>query len=155
MSDPTPSFSRDYQVEWQEIDFNGHMRNTAYFERASHLRVCFLSEYGFSAERFAELRIGPVVFQDQMKYFKESKLMDHYRVDLQVCALTKDARRFSLLNRFFNEQDELLAQLQSDGAWLDLRSRKTCVPPEALAGAMKAMPRAENFAWIPEKRTSS
>ncbi|CAM2006015.1 acyl-CoA thioesterase [Acanthopleuribacter pedis] len=152
MNEPHDSFSRTYQVEWQDIDFNGHMRNTAYFERASHLRVCFLSEHGFSAERFAQLRIGPVVFQDTMQYFKESHLMDSYRVHLQIAALSEDARRFSLLNRFFNESGEPLAQLQSDGAWLDLKARKTRVPPEELADAMKWMPRAESFQWLPAKQ---
>lgn len=147
------SYSRDYQVEWQEIDFNGHMRNTAYFERAGHLRVCFLSEHGFSAERFAQLRIGPVVFRDQIQYFKESKLMDSYTVDLQVLSLTEDGRRFSMVNRFFSESGELLAHIQSDGAWLDLEARKTCVPPQELTDAMCAMPRAEDFTWVPSKKT--
>ena len=56
---------------WADMDFNGHMRNTAYLDKAADVRQMFLAENGFPVEEFLRLRIGPVVMKDELEYFKE------------------------------------------------------------------------------------
>jgi acyl-CoA thioester hydrolase len=42
-----------------------------------------------------------------------------------------------------------VARVTSLGGWLDLRARRLAPPPPGLAEALRAMPRAEDFAEIP------
>lgn len=44
---------------WRDMDFNSHMRNTAYLDKAADVRQMFLIEHGFPVEEFARRRIGP------------------------------------------------------------------------------------------------
>ena len=51
------------------MDFNGHMRNSAYLDLCSDTRLRFFEENGFSAGRFAELGFGPAIMSDEIRYF--------------------------------------------------------------------------------------
>jgi hypothetical protein len=40
------------------MDFDSHMRNTAFLDRAADVRVTFFTEHGFPAQAFAERRLA-------------------------------------------------------------------------------------------------
>ena len=50
---------------WGDMDFNSHMRNTAYLDKTADVLQMHLSEHGFPVEEFSRLRIGPVVMRER------------------------------------------------------------------------------------------
>ena len=57
MSEP---FSKTLYARWGDMDFNGHMKNTAYLDASADVRMFFFEEYGFSMREFESRRFGPV-----------------------------------------------------------------------------------------------
>ncbi|MEJ7660541.1 MAG: acyl-CoA thioesterase [Hymenobacter sp.] len=60
---PMP-YSQTYSVRWAELDPNGHMRHSAYADFAADLRVNWLASLGYNVPKFAELRLGPILFRE-------------------------------------------------------------------------------------------
>lgn len=63
-------------ASWGDMDFNGHMRNTAYLDKAADVRLMFFAAHGFPMAEFVRLRLGPVVMKDEVEYFREVQLLD-------------------------------------------------------------------------------
>jgi acyl-CoA thioester hydrolase len=139
------SSSYDYQVAWADLDANNHLKNTRYLDYAAQTRFRFLADHGFPPAAFAEARLGPVVFEDRVAYRKELRLLESFTVRQELRGHRPDGSRFIMLNRFFNAQDELCAEVTSHGAWFSLKERKIVVPPTTLFAAMDATPRADEF----------
>jgi acyl-CoA thioester hydrolase len=138
-------FVRKVIAGWGDMDFNGHMRNTAFLDRGADLRMMFFAEHGFPADAFARLRIGPVIMKDEIDYFREVGLLDEISVTLAAAALSDDGSRFRIRNEFFRADGKRAARLTSTGGWLDLSARKLIVPPADLTAALQALPRTEDF----------
>ena len=145
------AFSRSFLARWADMDFNAHMANTAYLNFAADLRFTFFQEHGFPAAEFGRLKIGPVVFRDEVDYYKEFRLLESVTVSLQLEALSEDAGRFKLRNEFFKDNGDLAARVISHGAWLDLGARKLIAPPPALAAVLQQLPRSDQFAVLAQK----
>ena len=142
------TFERRFQAGWGLMDFNGHMRNTAYLDLGADVRMMFFAAHGFPMSEFARLRIGPVVRRDELEYFREFRLLDEVRVDLEAAALSADGARFAIRNTFTRTDGVRAARVTSHGGWLDLAQRKLVAPPEALRAALAAMPRAADFSIL-------
>lgn len=145
------AFSRSFLARWADMDFNAHMANTAYLNFAADLRLTFFQEHGFPAAEFGRLKLGPVVFRDEVDYYKEFRLLESVTVSLQLDALSEDASRFKLRNEFFKDNGDLAARVISHGAWLDLGTRKLIVPPPALAAVLKQLPHSDRFELLAQK----
>ncbi len=144
----TPSgFAKALYVGWGDLDANGHMRNTAYLDKAADVRMYYFAEHGFPSREFARLAIGPVVRTDEIEYFRELRLLDPVTVTLQVEALSADGARFVLRNEFWRD-DRLVARVRTTGGWLDLKARKLITPPEGLRVLLEAAPHTEDFREI-------
>ena len=141
-------FRHRAEARWGHMDFNGHMANTAYLDFGADSRLAYFQSKGFSLREFERLHFGPVVFSDELAYFKEIRLMEPVEVTLAAVGLSADGGRFRLRNEFFNEQGDRCASLLTSGAWLDLQARKLLAPPPELVELMRAMPRAEDFAEL-------
>jgi len=131
------------------MDFNSHMRNTAYLDKSADLRMIYFNENGFPMLEFYRLRIGPVILRDELEYYREIGLMEQMRVTLEVAELAADGSRFLLQNTFYRADGKLAARVRSNGGWLDLSARKLVVPPEALLVTMRNTPRTEDFKEVP------
>ena len=143
-----PGFAKALYVGWGDLDANGHMRNTAYLDKAADVRMYYFAEHGFPSREFARLAIGPVVRKDEIEYFRELRLLDPVTVTLQAEALSADGARFVLRNEFWRD-DRLVARVTTTGGWLDLKARKLTAPPEALRVVLEAAPRTEDFRELP------
>jgi acyl-CoA thioester hydrolase len=139
------AFARTFHVRWGDMDFNAHMRNTAYLDLAADVRMMFFQEQGFSMRDFERLRIGPVILRDELDYYREMHLLETVTVHLEIAGMTPDGARFRLRNDFFREGGRLVARVTSNGAWLDLTTRKLVQPPEALLAAILRLPRSKDF----------
>lgn len=141
-------FSRTFRVRWADMDFNAHMRNTAYLDLAGDVRMLYFESEGFPMREFERLRIGPVILRDELDYFRELRLLEPVTVTLALAGVSDDASRFRLRNEFLSESGTVAARVTSAGGWLDLETRRLAPPPEALAAAVGRLSRTDDFAPI-------
>lgn len=137
------------------MDFNSHMKNTAFLDKSADVRMMFFSETGFPMGEFSRLRLGPVIMKDEVEYRKEVGLLQEITVTLAIAGHSDDGSRFLLRNDILRLDGTLCARVTSAGGWLDLTARKLVTPPEALYNAMHSLPRTSDFKVLPssvEKR---
>lgn len=134
---------------WGDMDFNSHMRNTAYLDKAADVRQMFLIEHGFPIEEFARRRIGPVVRKDELEYFAEVGLQQKIEVTCVLAGHAEDGSRFIFLHEIFRPDGKLSARVTSTGGWFDLAARRLVAPPDDLLAAMNALGRTEDFVVLP------
>lgn len=145
------AFTKMFVARWTDMDFNAHMRNTAYLDLAGDLRMMFFQENGFPPAAFVERRVGPVIQRDEMEYFHEVRLLETVVATLSLVGLSADGSRFRIRNEFLKEDGTPVARITSTGGWLDLNLRRIVPPPALLAVALDRMPRAADFAELPAR----
>jgi acyl-CoA thioester hydrolase len=142
-------YTKTLYAGWGDMDFNSHMKNTAYLDKAADVRQMFLIEHGFPVEEFSRLRIGPVMMRDELEYFKEVRLQQQITVTYALAGHALDGSRFILRHEFFRPDGQLSARVVSAGGWLDLEKRRVVAPPPALLSAMNSLERTSDFAVLP------
>ena len=140
-------FTRTFRAGWGDMDFNGHMRNTAFLDRAADTRMMYFESRGFPMSEFAKRRIGPVVLRDEIEYYREVHLLQSVDVSLELAGLSADGSRFKLRNAFTRE-GRPVALVVSLGGWLDLSIRKFAPPPEELTAALSGLPRSADYVTL-------
>ena len=141
---PVP-FERTVHGRWGDMDFNGHVRNTAYLDLAADLRLQCFAAHGFSMREFERLRIGPVVARDELEYLKEVRLLEPIRCTFTMAGLSADGARMRCRNEFFRGDGRLAVRVTSVGGWLDLDQRRLVAPPPDLAALMRSLARSADY----------
>ena len=139
------SFSKTFHVRWGDMDFNAHMKNTAYLDLSGDIRMMYFAENGFPMQEFERLRIGPVILRDELDYHRELHLLETVTVDIAAAGLSEDGSRFRMRNRFFRGDGKPAATVTSTGGWLDLDRRKLTPPPGPLKELLDRMERTDDF----------
>jgi acyl-CoA thioester hydrolase len=142
-------YSKNLYAGWADMDFNSHMKNTAYLDKAADVRQMFLMENGFPIEEFLRLRIGPVVMKDEVEYFKEVSLQQQITVTYAIAGHAPDGSRFRLRHEIFRPDGAMSARVTSTGGWLNLDERKLMAPPPPLLAAMNSLERTADFVVLP------
>jgi acyl-CoA thioester hydrolase len=142
-------YSKTLFAGWADMDFNSHMKNTAFLDKAADVRMMFFSENGFPTGEFSRLRLGPVVMKDEVEYRREVALLQEITVTLAIAGHSEDGSRFVLRNEILRPDGTLCARVTSTGGWLDQTARKLVAPAEALHKAMQSLPRPADFTVIP------
>ena len=142
-------FEKTMIAGWADMDFNSHMRNTAYLDRSADIRMMFFAENGFPMSEFVRLRLGPVVREDEIRYLSEIGLLESFRMSLVVAGLAVDGSNFRMQNEVRRADGKLAARITSAGGWLNLDQRKLTAPPEGLLVALQKLPRTEAFEELP------
>ena len=142
-------FEKRLVAGWGDMDFNSHMRNTAFLDKSADVRMMFFAANGFPMEEFLRQRIGPVIRKDEVEYFREIRLLEEFRVTLALAGLSADGSRFLLRNEFWRDGEQLSARVTSAGGWLDLARRKLATPPGALLAALRQLPETADFQVLP------
>jgi acyl-CoA thioester hydrolase len=137
-------YERILTAGWGDMDYNGHMRNTAYLDKAADVRMMYFADRGFPMTEFARLQLGPVVRKDEVEYFREFHLLDEVRVTFSMAGLSEDASRMLLRNEFYRN-GTLAARVTSSAGWFDLRARKLIAPPANLTKPLRELGRTEDF----------
>lgn len=83
MTASTP-FERETFASWGDMDFNAHMRNTAYLDKAADVRLQYFAACGFPLKELQRLRIGPVTLKDEVEYRREFRLHEPILVRLDL-----------------------------------------------------------------------
>lgn len=134
---------------WGDMDYNAHMRNTAYLDKSGDARMTFFSDSGFTMEKFTALRIGPVVMRDEVEYFREVGLLGQFSITMELAGLNADGSIFVLRNVFTLPNGKPAARVTSTGGWLDLAARKLVSPPREIRELMESLPRTADFTSAP------
>ena len=142
-------YEKTLYAGWGDMDFNSHMKNTAYLDKAADVRQMFLMENGFPIENFLRLGIGPVVKKDELEYFREIHLQERIKVTFALAGHAIDGSRFLMRHEIFRQDGELSARVTSAGGWLSLTERKLIAPPPLLLSAMNLLEKTEDFVVLP------
>ena len=142
-------YAKTLYAGWADMDFNSHMKNTAYLDKTADVRQMFLMEHGFPIDDFLRLGIGPVVRKDEIEYFREVHLQERISVTYALAGHSVDGSRFLLRHEIFRQDGELSARVTSAGGWLSLTERKLIAPPPSLLSAMNRLERTEDFVVLP------
>lgn len=142
-------FERTFIAGWADMDFNSHMRNTAFLDRCSDIRMMYFTEYGFPVEEFARRSMGPVVMTDDVRYHREVHLLQEFRVTLAAAGFAEDGSRFLLRDEIWRSDGKLAASITSAGGWLDLGRRKLVAPPADLLAAINELQKTDDFEVLP------
>lgn len=138
-------YSKTLFASWADMDFNSHMRNTAFLDKSADVRMMYFSENGFPSQEFSRRRLGPGVMKDEVEYRKEVGLLQEITVTLAIAGQSEDGSRFVLRNEVFWLDGTLCARVTSSGGWLDLATRKLVPPPDALHDAMKSLSQTSDY----------
>ena len=142
-------YSKTLFAGWGDMDFNSHMKNTAFLDKSADVRMMYFAEHGFPTAEFARLKLGPVVMKDDLEYRKEVGLLQEITVTLAIAGLSADGSRFVLRNEILRPDGTLCARVTSAGGWLDLAARKLVAPPAPLLAALQSLPRTDDFTALP------
>ena len=142
-------FERALFAGWGDMDFNGHMKNTAYLDKSADVRMMFFAAHGFPMSEFLRLKLGPVVAKDEVDYLREVHLLDTLQVQLALAGLAVDGSRFVMRNVFIRGDGKVAARVTSTGGWLDLATRRLIAPPAALLAALLLLPQTDDFQRLP------
>ena len=134
-----------FDVRWADIDANKHMRHSAYYDYAAHLRVQLLKDIGIDVATLSELKIGPVLFREEAVFMREIGMDDTISVNVKIKRLRKDASRWTFIHEFRKSDDTVAAVVTVDGAWLDLNKRKLTVLPDHFIQIFLDITRTDDF----------
>src|SRR5258706_13105983 len=114
-------YAQPYTVRWSDLDANGHMKNTAYVECGVQVRLAFFAENSFPFSEFQKQQFGPVIFREEITYFKEIRMLETIRTTFHFTKLSDDGGRFTLVNVLLKEGDVQAAEPIHHRAWLNLQ----------------------------------
>lgn len=146
---PIPNYVHKLTASWADMDYNAHMANTAYLNRAVDARMAFFTANGLPLAELMRLRISWVVMKDELEYRREVKWMEEVSITVALVGLAPDGSRFKVRNDFLRADGQLAARVTSTGGFLDLDTRKLVIPPTELLTIYQAMPRADDYETLP------
>jgi acyl-CoA thioester hydrolase len=138
---------------WADIDFNQHMRHSAFADWAAYARCEWLDANGLNMRKLVELKVAPIMFEDRTKYFKEILIGERVTVDLQLAGTNHDASHWFLRNTFRRDY-KVCAVYEATGAWFNTASRRIAPPPPGLLEAYANMVRTDDYADLGLQRKS-
>ena len=132
-------FEKVFEVRWDDIDFNGHLRNTRYAEYANYTWLVYFQERDFPLNRMIDAGIGPVLLSEQAEYRKEAFLAQSLAVRVQVVGMSPDGARWRAFHTFLHPDGTTAATRISSFAWVDIKDRKLVAPPPELKSLLEAV----------------
>ena len=138
-------FKKQYEASWTDLDPNWHVANYAYNKYSTDARVSFFDSLGLNKIKFDKLEIGPILFYEQMYYYKEIKIGVKFSVTVEIDGYSEDGKFFKLFQDFYNEKGEHLAHLDLAFAMMDSVKRKLTLMPEDSFNHFKKLPKSKSF----------
>lgn len=136
------------QVLWAHIDANRHLRHSAYADFCAQARVNMLKEMGLSLAELGKRQIGPILFREELVYYKEIHQDEHIYVKILMTQYNKHNSRFSFRHEIYKVPNVLAAVVNVDGAWLDLTKRKLTSLPDEWGHVIAKIPKAADYVEV-------
>ncbi len=144
-------FKRPLHIRWSDLDPNGHVRHSVYYDFAAQLRTELFIANDIRVEEMASYGIGPILFEEKASFKRELHFGDQLTMVAAIVGLRKDYSRFAFIHEIWRG-DTLCATVEVLGAWIDLSARKLTLPPAKFIAKFENFPLHENFEWMPEKQ---
>lgn len=138
-------YTKEFDIRWSDIDANRHLANSAYVNFMSHTRMGFMIENGMSHREMITHNIGPVVFQEQLFFFKEAFQGKPITVTFELGGSSKDGMFFKFVHNFYDHKGRNLARGNMQGGWIDLTTRKMRGLPEGLLPMLENAPKTPDY----------
>lgn len=143
--------TKEFEVQWSDLDPNRHMRHSAYNDYAAHMRLKIFEEAGISIKLMEELKIGPILFREETIFLREIGMHGNITLTVALSKSREDASRWSFHHEIYRPDGIKAAKINVDGAWLDLTKRKLAHPPQEIIDLMMSLPKTEDFELTPAK----
>lgn len=140
-------YIKSQEVRWSDLDPNFHMMHSKYYELGAYCRVCFLMEFGLTDQVLKDHKVGPILLREECSFRKEIKFGDKLEIDLKLAKAKENMSRWTIRHTIY-KNGEPAANLEVDGAWIDMEIRKMAVPPSTFKDTFLLMPRTEDFHWF-------
>ena len=148
-------YTKQFEIRWSDIDANRHLANSAYVNFMSHTRMAFMIENGFGQEQLVQYNLGPVVFYENIYYFKEISLESKVVVSLQLKGLSETGEFFEFLLNIYDEKGRNCARCDMLGSWIDLNTRKLTTLPPHLYEIFNSLEHTTDFKILTKRDTRS
>ncbi|WP_224816118.1 carnitine 3-dehydrogenase [Hasllibacter sp. MH4015] len=128
-------------------DYNGHMNETHYLEAGSKATDRFMEMVGADA---AYIAAGQSYFtvENHVRYLAEAHAADHLRADTRL--LNGDGKKLHLFHTLMRGDGEVVATVESFLLHVDLGTRRSCPPSDAVARALAEVAEAQTRLPVPE-----
>lgn len=146
-------YVKEFEIRWSDLDANWHLANTGYVNFMSHTRMAFLMENGFGQEELVQNSLGPVVFSENIYYFKEVFPGKPVTVTLELKGLSKDGMYFEFVHNFYNNKGQHCASCDIMGAWINLKTRQLTGLPEEMHHNLDKLHHTEDFRVLTKQDT--
>lgn len=143
------AFECEFEVRWADLDGNRHVRNTAFSEYATHTRFRLLAAHGFDQAQLEELRFGPVMMREEIRYRREVLFGDALQVTVRCAGLSSDGSHWRVHQDVLRSDGKDAAILTIQGGWIHLDTRKLVIPPAELAAVLQSLPRTRDYEELP------
>lgn len=144
-------YEKKIDIAWADLDPNGHVRHSCYYEYGANIRISFFADYGFDTEYRNQHKFGPVLFKEECTFIKELMPKETIRVNMLKGNVSEDASRWELHHEIFNQKGEKCAHITITGAWIDLNLRKLTIPPPLIAEAFSKIKEGERYVYKKKK----
>lgn len=138
-------FRKSLEVRWSDVDSNSHVTHTAYAAFATHTRVTWMSNIGFSFNKLMGLGYTGVLLKEETEYYRELFLGDVVEVELSILGESVDHSRWKFLHNIYTPKGKLSAKHIIYGAWINLQTRKISPPPAEFIAILEKLPKDEPF----------
>lgn len=138
-------FISEYDVRWNDIDSNGHLRNTMYSEFAAQTRVNFMINKGLMPDFLEKAQLGHILFREELIYHREVRMGDKVKVNLLLGGMTRDARKLHLINEIFRSDGIRACTIYTIMSWMDLVKRRIVSPPELVRDVFKTLEHSPDY----------
>lgn len=142
------TFRKKIHVRWSDLDPNGHVRHSVYYDFAAQLRTELFIERGIKVQDMAAAGFGPVLFEEKASFRKELHFGDELYMTAALQAVREDYGRFAFVHEIWRE-DTLCSTVEVFGAFIDLKARKLTLPPQSFIDKLSNLPRHADFKWLP------
>lgn len=130
------------KVMWSQLDANMHLRHSAYADFAAQARLELLEKIGCGMKEFAKFKIGPILFREELLYFKEVRAGDTIKDTCEISKVYDNPSKWSFVQHLYKGDDVKAATINVDGAWIDLEKRKLATLPEELLKLFESIPKS-------------
>ena len=146
-------YSKKFEVRWSDLDANRHMANSAYQNFMSHARMAYLMENGFGHQEMEQYKTGPVIFTENIYYFKEIHQGHPITVSCEWTGMSEDGSFFSFRHNFYDYKGRNLARGIMMGAWMNLQERRITSLHEDLLDKISNFQKSADFKIIQKEET--
>jgi acyl-CoA thioesterase FadM len=132
------------------LDANGHVNYAAYIDAAGDLRYRFFTEHGYPPQKFSELGIGPVYTAIHAQFLREVRLGEAVTITYALSGLSPNAGRWKVHHDVLKANNKKAVGIELEGIIMDLATRRPVLPPPDLLRIFDLVPRAADFAALPD-----